>query len=230
MRSRLIFLCIIAMVISIAGCVKSPTVFPATGKPQLLTPVLNQVCTTGTVVSDSVTTIPFSWKAVADADSYEFAVENLLNDSVITKITTKTALSIDLLPNTPYAWWVISRSLKTPITTSSDVWKFYSSGSGTLTYAPFPAEIDAPLFGEVVNQSMITLVWKGISVDNNIKSYDVYFGTSNTPPLLKKGETYNEIPDVSVKANTTYYWHVITYDAYGDYTDSGLYQFSVTSF
>jgi len=229
MRSRLIFLSII-IAISIAGCVKSPTVFPATGKPELLTPVLNQVCTTGTMVSDSVTTIPFSWKAVSDADDYVFEVENLLNDSVIKKITAKTALSINLLPNTPYAWWVVSRSLKTPITTSSDVWKFYSSGSGTLTYAPFPAEIDFPLFGAEISQSTVTLTWKGISVDNNIKSFDVYFGTTNTPPLLKSGVAYNQLPDVSVKANTTYYWHVVSYDAYGDYTDSGLYQFKVTSF
>lgn len=226
MKSRFIIL-LIAIVI--ASCTKEPTVFQKPEKPALVSPLLNQTCTSGTVVSDSVSAIPFVWKIVPGATSYELDVQNLLDFTLVTKITTATQFSVDLQPNTPYAWWVKSRSTTTPIATSSDVWKFYSSGSGTLNYAPFPAEIDAPLFGDVVSGSTVTLTWKGSSVEDDIKSYDVYFGTTSSPPLLKKGVADQSIPGVSIQPGNTYYWHVVTTDIYGDYTDSGMYQFSVAS-
>jgi hypothetical protein len=227
MRNRLL---ILFVVLAIAGCAKEdPTVFSKPGKPVLVSPILNQICTTGTVVSDSVSSIPFIWQKVDGADSYELDVQNLLTDSIVTNITTATTFNVNLLPNTPYAWWVKARSRLTPIATPSEVWKFYSSGSGTISYAPFPAEIDAPLFGQVISGSTVILKWKGTSIDNNIVSYAVYFGTTNTPPLLQKGIVNEYTGDLPVQPGNTYYWHVVTTDANGNYTDSGMFQFSVTS-
>jgi hypothetical protein len=85
------------------------------------------------------------------------------------------------------------------------------------------------LFNQVIAASggTISLKWTGSSVTQNIVSYNVYFGTSNTPPLLKLGVTDSFINGVSVTSGTMYYWHVGTLDSNGNYTDSGLYQFTV---
>ena len=54
-----------------------------------------------------------------------------------------------------------------------------------------------------------------------------YLGTSTTPPILTSKITSNTVKDVSVKANTTYYWKVITRDSKGNVSDSGIIQFMV---
>jgi hypothetical protein len=53
---------------------------------------------------------------------------------------------------------------------TSETWKFYNSGSGTIAYAPFPAEVVSPLMGQNVTASInkIALEWIGSDANNNI--------------------------------------------------------------
>ena len=57
-------------------------------------------------------------------------------------------------------------------------------------------------------------------------SYDFYFGTSNPPPLVKKGlkqPSYN--PDI-MDLDTTYYWKVVSEDSQGLTTDGPIWHFT----
>ena len=56
-------------------------------------------------------------------------------------------------------------------------------------------------------------------------SYDVYFGTSPTPPLV--GNTTHTYYDPgNLVMNTTYYWKIVPKNSFGEYTSSGTWRFS----
>jgi len=193
----------------------------------LTTPVQNGICVTGTVISDTQSSVTFAWNASENTDNYDVFIKNLLTSVTTTQNTTQTQLTATLSRSTPYSWYVVSKSAKISSTAQSDTWKFYNSGPGVVTYAPFPADITAPTSGQIVTTSTVNLTWTGSAVDNStIASYDVYFGTASNPPLLQSGVTDSFINNITLTAKTTYYWKVMTKDKNNDTSDSGIYQFS----
>jgi fibronectin type 3 domain-containing protein len=216
----------------VIGCKKSES-GPGSGHPPgaaaLLTPANNEICTTGTVVSDSVSNISFTWNGGQDADSYTITVKNLLTQVLTTKDVSGTEATVGLSRNTPYSWHVTSKESKNSSSTDSEVWKFYNAGSGIVTYAPFPAEIVAPVLGQIITTAngKINLSWKGSVASGTLVGYNVFFGPSNDPAIFKANVTDNFLNDITVSANTTYYWHITTIDSNGNSSDSGLYNFFI---
>lgn len=202
---------------------------PAPDKAILALPAQNAACTSGTVISSTQSAITFTWGSTANTDSYLLGIKNLLTQTIHYKKATATQLTDTLLRNTPYSWFVVSKSKASTDTTKSDVWKFYNAGPGTLSYAPFPADVTSPAIGQRVTATAgaINLVWKGSSIDNDIVGYDVYFGTTATPPLLKSNVTDMFLNNVAVTSGTTYYWKIVTKDVIGNTSDSGVFSFSV---
>jgi hypothetical protein len=156
-------------------------------------------------------------------------VKNLLTSDSTVQNTTQTQAPVTLLRNTPYSWYIVSESTKTTATARSPVWKFYNSGPGAVTYAPFPAELTSPGFAQLVaNSGTVNLTWKGsVVAPDVIASYDVYFGPTSSPAMKASAITDSYLNSVTVAASTTYYWKVITKDTFGNTSDSGLYQFTV---
>lgn len=217
------------LVLIICSCSKKSESPPAKILPpaaaQLDAPANDRPCITGTFISDTTSSVTFSWLSAAYADDYEIDVTNLLNNTTITKNTSDNFIDIVILKNTPYSWQVISTEGGTIQTAKSEIWKFYNSGPSITTYAPFPAILTAPVLGEELHgQTSVTLSWQGSSVENNITGYDVYWGTSNSPPFYKTVSASNV--SVSLNPKTTYYWRVITKDSNGNTSKSQLSQFT----
>ncbi len=197
------------------------------GKAVLLSPAQNSICTTGTNTTPTQSTINFQWQGGANTESYLLTVTNLITNKTTTLTTNDLSAGIVLTRATPYSWTITSKSSKTSITTTSDSWKFYNSGIGITSYAPFPATITYPAMGQIITTAAttITLTWTGSDPDGDLTGYDIYFGTTNTPTLLKSvGADVGKL-DVTVSSNKLYYWKVVSKDAQGNNTDSGIYQF-----
>lgn len=227
---RLISIYIILLLLISCGKKKAAVpVAPSPSAATLTAPAQNEACNTGTTVSATESTVQLLWSAASNAESYEVSIKNLLNNATITQSSASNTLSVNLLINTPYSWYVTSKSSKTSATALSEIWKFYNSGPGILNYAPFPAEIISPTYNQSVNAAngKITLDWNGNDVDNDISTYDVYLGTTNNPALLQANLTASIINDVAVNASTTYYWKVVTKDSKGNSSDSGLFKFTI---
>lgn len=229
MRNWILF---IALIMVLQGCGKKNNPSPKTipGKAALTSPTQNAVCTTGTIISNTESSILFTWNSSTNTGSYDLVLKNLLTSATTTQNTTATQLTVTLARNTPYSWYVVSKSTQSGATSQSDTWKFYNAGPGVITYAPFPAEITSPMFGQNVtaNQGTINLTWKGSSVNpGTITGYDVYFGTTNAPSVLKNGIKDSFLNGVPITSKTTYYWKVLTWDVDGNGSDSGLFQFTV---
>jgi hypothetical protein len=232
MKKGLLIIPALLILASCGGSSKqnNPTpIIPATpAKASLSLPAQNAVCTSGTIISATESSITFSWGVSGNTDSYDLSIKNLLTSAVTTQNTTQTQATVTLSRNTPYSWYIVSKSTQTTTTTQSDTWKFYNSGPGVVTYAPFPADITAPTFGQTVTGPTVNLTWTGSdATPDQVASYDVYFGTTSSPAILKSTITDSFVNSVSVTANQTYYWKVVTRDINGNTSDSGLYQFTV---
>jgi hypothetical protein len=215
------------LVFILSTCGEKASEPPTPFAPILNVPLKDEVCLTGKVISDSESTVEFKWSAAGYAENYELSIKNLLTSAITTHTTSATNIVLTLMRNTPYSWFVTSKSSKSPTTAVSPTWKFYNSGLGATSYPPYPAEIISPTLGQKVTavNGKLTLQWRGLDTDNDIVNYDVYFGTSNAPGILQSKLSETSLANVAVNPATTYYWKVITRDAKGNTSDSGTFQF-----
>lgn len=228
MKNLLYLLSLIFIIIS---CDKDET-DPDLGKPtavSLLFPAENSLCNVGTDSTNTESTVVFEWSASENTDEYELNLKNLLTGDSISKLTSDLKISLRILRATPFAWYVVSKSDTHQKTAQSSIWKFYNAGVAIENYAPFPAEIVSPKMAETITTgaNVITLSWTGKDIDNDIAGYDVYFGTTNPPRVIKSDQKENTLSNVAISANTVYYWKIITKDAFGNSSDSGIYQFKI---
>lgn len=216
------------------GCSKNPDPqpptpqVPATTKAILLSPANNEVCYSGVVLSRDTSQVSFKWSASPSVESYSIVITNLSSGKSSTLAGLKSAEAVVKLDrNIPYSWLVKTKSNINGEILESDTWKFYNSGEGISSYAPYPAQLLSP----AMNQNAISLAgklnlsWAGSDPDKDISGYDVYFGTSATPPLLKAKQESSPY-SVSVTVGTTYYWKIITKDSKGNESESETYNFT----
>lgn len=210
------------------SCVNEPIVYSP--DPTILSlPLKNEACNSGLITSTTKSTVNFVWKTAKNTTSYELNIKNLLTNEILVYKTTSISLAVELNRNTPYSWFVNSYN-KNSVGIKSEVWKFYNAGEAITSYLPFPAEIVVPKMDETLlaDNSTVNLIWSGLDIDNDISSYDVYFGTSSNPPFYKNTTSASgNSTRVQVLSNTTYYWKIITKDSKGNSSDSGVFKFTV---
>ncbi|MCL5245968.1 hypothetical protein M4I21_09145 [Cellulophaga sp. 20_2_10] len=78
----------------------------------------------------------------------------------------------------------------------------------------------------VAASNKVTLSWQGADVDNDIRDYEVFFGTV-TPPTTSLNVTADTFLEVDVTANTIYYWRVKTTDEETNSSISEIFEFKV---
>jgi hypothetical protein len=223
-----IFLWIVAILV---GCGSDDNAPPPIPEGAILVfPLENSECTTGQPVNETLSRVTFEWQPSANTDLYTLSVVNLNTNTPQTLATVATSASLSIEKGAPFSWSVTSTNTDSDLTAASESWLFYNAGSQT-TYAPFPAQVIAPKSGQTIIAdalSQVTLEWSGADVENDIDVFEVYFSEQN-PPLTLLGTLNNDesTMDVGVVSGTTYYWKVITKDAEGNTSDSGVYDFKV---
>ena len=224
-RSIIIFICALGLF----GCKKKDDPKPP-GQVQLVFPEKNSECTTGVDQGENTSQVEFRWQLADNTKTYELRVTNINTGIVQTVSTASTSASLPLIKGQPYSWLVRSRNNQTSETISSETWSFYNSGSQT-TFAPFPAEILSPKMSEKVFRDInndVTLSWSGSDLDDDIAAFEIYLSKVNPPTDLintLSSETYSL--KVDVDSGAVYYWSVVTKDAEGNATSSGVYSFVV---
>ena len=190
------------------------------GRAVLLYPENEKTCETGTSISEEFSDVDFSWKAALDADTYEVKVTNLQSNVVKRKkVTNATSTQILLSKADPYTWQVFSSNSTSSENTASDTWKFYLSAPGIVNYAPFPADLKYPAHGTTISRNtggVITLTWGGSDPDEgNSLSYTLYLDTVDGKQVPSEGQTNlsQQFLEVSLEANTTYFWRIKTDDS-----------------
>ena len=222
MRKAFLFLLILCI-----GCRKDPEPLPA--KAVLLLPKNNEICADGVIVSASRSKILFKWDAAKNSDSYVLSIKNLDNGQISTHSTDKTQLELELDRNLAYSWFITSKNTQINKEISSDLWKFYNPAPAQTSFSPFPAELTAPRYGEVIplSTATVTLRWSATDPDGDIDSYDVYLGNTSVPVLYRSGLKTAVLADLVLDRNKTYYWKIITRDSKGNRSNSDVYVFKL---
>lgn len=222
MRKLFLFLLILCI-----GCRKDPEPLPA--KAVLLLPRNNEICADGVIISASRTKILFKWEASKNSDSYVLSIKNLESGQISSHSTDKTQLELELDRNLAYSWFISSKNNKVSQEVSSDLWKFYNPAPAQTSFSPFPAELTAPRYGEVIplSTAAVTLRWSATDPDGDIDSYDVYLGNTSVPVLYRSGLKTAVLADLALDRNKTYYWKIITRDTKGNRSNSDVYVFKL---
>ncbi len=209
-----------------------PVVIPAPTVATLVFPEDVTECNTGVVDpnDDTKSTVTFQWNASQNTDRYTVTVTNLNTSSstFANSDTNEVAILIDR--GTPYSWFVTSRATATTETADSAIFRFYNEGAGIENYAPFPAEAVAPGRGATIpTATMVTLEWTGSDIDDDITSYEVFFGTDANPSTSVGSGAETTLTDMLVTEGVTYYWTVVTTDSAGNTSTSEIFEFKVAT-
>lgn len=192
---------------------------------QLIFPFENSLCTEGTDVTPTTSTVIFEWTTNNNAQSYTLTVENL-STSTVSEFQTEGFIFPVTINRADAFRCSVSYVYQNEIY-QSEIWNFYNEGEAIQTYAPFQAEIITPTMAEaIVTTNSVNLQWNGSDVDDDIVGYDVYFGSTNPPDLNASDTTTNNLT-VSVTLGTIYYWKVETKDAEGNSSETDIFQFQV---
>lgn len=216
--------------LTLFACKKGKKVQPVPQQAVLVSPAANEACTQGTIVSSTISTVTLKWNAAANADLYEVNIKNLLSQAVIKQTTATTQVVVNLSSNTPFSWYVVSKSEYSAEVSTSETRKFYNAGEATAYFAPFPPDNLMPTMRQAVTavNGKVNLSWTADDADNDLSAYDVYLGTtSSNIPLLQANISLKKLDDVTVTANTSYYWKVVAKDAKGNTAESAVSIFKV---
>ena len=83
-----------------------------------------------------------------------------------------------------------------------------------------------PLDGATGRALRPQLSWSASDPDGDTIAYDVYFGTSTSPPLVVSDQTVRLYNPGMLLALTTYYWKVVARDNHGNETVSSIFSFT----
>jgi|GEM_PF-3374153 len=106
-----------------------------------------------------------------------------------------------------YLWKVVAHASCNPSLTSSSTVRFFSTLG-----APDPVQLLKPDNGSVDQPTGLVLDWENVSSDGSTV-YDLYFGTTNPPPLFEHMHTRTEKLMEGLSTQTTYYWQVVAKSA-----------------
>ncbi|WP_298486649.1 hypothetical protein [uncultured Maribacter sp.] len=194
----------------------------------LIFPDDNTECNEGTVLSDTESKVVFLWDTSEYTDSYQVVLKNMLTDSIVNFDAFTNSKEIILERGVSYQWNVISKSIISENTASSETFQFFNAAPGEVNHVPFSAEAIAPENNSLVtaDEGNVNLEWQAIDIDDDIKDYEVFFGTQDGS-LLSQGITNSSSLVVDVISGNKYFWKVKTNDEKGNSSISEIFQFTV---
>ena len=162
------------------------------------------------------TTTNLNWSSSSGATSYDVYIGSP-NPSLAGNVTgTSVSFSSPLLASTTYSWYIVAKNGSS--TAQSVTWSFTTAGT-----APVAPTLFSPANGATGVSASASLSW---SIASGATSYDVYFGTSNAPPLLTNTTNISYGP--SVAAGTLYYWKIVAKNSLGS-TSSSTWSFTTAA-
>jgi len=189
----------------------------------LIFPEDDSECTEGIIVSDTQSELVFKWLDENDNSPYLVHLTNVesAQTELIESDNTDVTITLDL--GVAYSWYVTGK-----INSTSEIWNFYNEGP-LESSVPYPATAISPVSGASISQTSTTvnLIWKSEDPDDDIVSYDLFFGEAKDPQLYGTDVTETRFNDIPVEAGKTYYWKIITKDSIDNKSTSEVFTFSV---
>jgi formylglycine-generating enzyme required for sulfatase activity len=78
-------------------------------------------------------------------------------------------------------------------------------------------------------RATVNLNWSCSDSDGDPITYDVYFGTGSTPPLVISGQADTTYEPGTLDNTTTYYWRIVAHDDQGNETSGPTWSFTTSA-
>lgn len=111
---------------------------------------------------------------------------------------------------TTYNWKIRAKDPDNNATTGP-VWSFQTAALPD-PEPPYEPVDPSPADGATNVDLSITLDWISSDPNGDAITYDVYFGTSSTPPLLQSNLTVPNLDLSGLSPEVTYYWQIVAHD------------------
>jgi hypothetical protein len=216
----------------LTGCNTDEVPAALPSEVSLISPLENQTCEEGINSEEDRSRIFFEWEPALNAQSYDLVVKDL--ETGVNFITYEeiydTKKELELVHNRAYSWYVISKHSGSDETGVSPTWNFFFVGEPKENYAPFPASIIYPEFGESVDSSdgTVDLKWEASDPDGDNLMYTVYLDEVDGMQEPSENLSNFEDTDLSIQLETgkTYFWRVKSTDGSSS-SYSQIYKFTV---
>ncbi|MFC1725382.1 hypothetical protein ACFL4T_07120 [candidate division KSB1 bacterium] len=123
---------------------------------------------------------------------------------------------------TRYYWKIVAKNTAQGLSRSGDIWSFTT----VYNQAPNQPVNPSPSNGASGVSLSTSLSWTGGDPDGHTVTYDIYFGTSSSPPLVKSNNSTTSYNPGTLSSETKYYWKIVAKDAYGASTASSVWSFT----
>jgi len=129
----------------------------------------------------------------------------------------------DLKNGTKYSWKIVAKAGNQA--KESPVWSFTTVPDPT-NNAPAKPNTPTPADGAANQAVDVNLGWTCSDPDGDSLVYDVYFGSSETPPLVVNEQSSNAFDPGTLSKGTKYYWKIVAKDGRGGVTESDRWSFT----
>jgi hypothetical protein len=103
-------------------------------------------------------------------------------------------------------------------------YEYISGGGGNLP--PNQPSNPNPSNGATAQTTDVNLSWSCTDPENNPLTFDVYFGTTNNPPLVSNNISQFSYEPGTLNYQTTYYWKIVAEDNQGGSTTGPVWSFT----
>jgi len=127
--------------------------------------------------------------------------------------------------STQYFWRIVARD-RAGDSAAGPVWSFSTRAPSDTNRAPFAPSNPAPESGATGVAPRVALAWTGGDPDPGDTSfYDVYFGTTSSPPRVSENQRPATWEPPTLQYGTDYYWRIVARDKKGKETQGQLWRF-----
>ena len=223
MKRKLIFfvtLLTIFSLLTIQSCKKESPVKPTNyiaAMPDVPSPVADGVVPfTGTGQAINLT-----WTGAAtNAISWDVYFGTKSSPALAASGVTSNAYTATVNKGGTYYWQVVTTDANN-VESDSPVWSFEVNSNPNVPGTPVPA------LNALKVSCNPTIRWSATDPEGDALTYDLYLGTTATPPPYSTGLADTSLAiTATLKPNTIYYWSVVAHDPFGGVSTSPVWKFT----
>lgn len=151
--------------------------------------------------------VTLEWEC-SDPDGDLLNFEVYLNGVKKTDTDQFRSVLSDLSPNTTYSWYI--KASDGTNETVGPTWTFTTKGLANR--APSTPTNPSPENNASVFETDVLLSWVSSDPDEDLLFYDLYFGESSNPPLIRQNLSSSNMLIQNLEKNKKYYWKVVAKD------------------
>lgn len=183
----------------------------APSKPELVSPENDLFCSEPNLIFEWNNSIdpegdPVTYQLQISANSDFSDIYYSANSSSVTK-------DVELEKGKIYYWRVSAKDSKGMSSGFSQVRSLYTEAIPSSNTLPSFPELISPQQGAVIESDSVTLKWSATDADGDELVYDLYFGESSIPQLLKPDHTTGSYNIENLVKGTKYFWKVVVKDS-----------------